>query len=165
MKNFEERYTAWLDGTLDQRQRIAFEREIDDLEAARRDREGWRKLGALLRESLGAEAAPHAEFVNARVLEAIGRDAPAPARRPALFPVRWLAYAGAVLVVIAAGLTALLLPGNIGAPPGAESVSQVISTRAADPRFAAYAFQAPGGKGAVLWIEHAGYIPGDQSLK
>ncbi len=165
MKNFEERHTAWIDGTLDEKERIDFERGIDDLEALRRDREGWRKLGALMRESLSAEAMPHADFVNARVLDAIGRDAPAPARRPSLFPVRWLAYAGAVLVVSAAVLTGLLLPGNSGAPAGAGYVSQVISARAADPRLSAYAFKAPGGRGTVLWIEHAGFIPGDKSLK
>ncbi len=165
MKNFEERYTAWMDGTMEASETDAFEREIDDLEAARRDRADWSKLGGLMRECLVPEPMPHPDFVNSQVLDAIRRETPAPRERPALFPIRRLVFGGAFLVVLAAVATAFLLPRDFGGPEGAVYASQVISAQSPDPKLSAYAFQAPGGKGTVLWIENPGFIPAGQSLK
>jgi anti-sigma factor RsiW len=166
MKNFEERYTAWLDGTLDERERAEFEATLPDREEALRDGADWQKLRGLMRETLVPAAMPHADFVNSQVLAAIHRETPAP--RPPVkswFPVGRLAWSGAFLLALAAVLSAVILPHISRAPGEDQYISQVIAARASDPKLGAYAFAAPGGKGAVLWIQDAGYIPADERIR
>jgi anti-sigma factor RsiW len=163
MTNSEERYTAWLDGGMDDRERKEFEATLDA--AAHRDAAEWRNLRGLLREVLQPASMPHADFVNSQVLEAIHREMPAPRQaapaRGGWLPVRWLAGAGVFLLALAAGLSVLVLPHREGGAPGGRD-SIVL---AANPKFGAVAFAAPGGKGTVLWVNDAGYIPADEGLK
>ncbi len=168
MNNFEERYTAWLDGALDEGESAKFEAGLPDRAAARRDAADWRKLRGDLREALAATPMPHADFVNSQVLAAIRAAAPrgaGPEKGGARwFPVGRLAWTGALLVAVAAGLSFLVLPRN-GAPTSEQFISQVVAARAANPKLGAYAFAAPGGRGAVLWVSDAGYIAADEKIK
>jgi len=160
MKNFEERYTAWLDGEMDDREREEFEAALDA--DSHQEAVEWQRLRGLLREAVQPAPMPHADFVNSQVLASIRREFPAqPESRPARgwLPVRWLAAAGVFLLALAAGLSFLVLPQReIGAPGGRDSV-------ALDTKFGAVAFAAPGGKGTVLWVNDAGYIPANEGLK
>lgn len=166
MSNFEERYTAWLDGAMDERESVEFEASLPDRDEALRDRADWMKLRGLMRESLEPAAMPHADFLNSQVLAAIGREAPAPsAPARGWFPAGRLAWSGAFLLAVAAVLSAVILPHISRAPGEDQYVSQVIAAHAADPKLGAYAFAAPGGKGAVLWIQDAGYIPADERIR
>jgi anti-sigma factor RsiW len=168
MKNFEERYTAWLDGQLDEGERREFEAGLPDREAAMKDAGEWRKLRGDLREVVSPATVPHADFLNSQILEAIRRQEPAaPPPSPAAggwFPVRRLAWTGAFLAVVAAVLSWWWAPRNGGMPSEGQFISQVVEARSSDPKLGAYAFAAPGGKAAVLWID-AGYIPANEQLK
>jgi anti-sigma factor RsiW len=167
MKNFEERYTAWLDGTLNERERQEFEAELPDREAASKDAADWKKLRGLLRENLAAAPMPHADFLNSQVLAAIQRESPAP-KVPARgwFPVGRLVWSGAFLLAIAVTLSVFILPSiRSNAPTDAQFVSQVVAAHVGDQKHGAYAFAAPGGRGAVLWVEDAGYIPANERIK
>lgn len=164
MSNFEERYTAWLDGTLNDAERREFEATLG--EADRRAAAEWTRLRPALREHLEPAPMPHGDFLNSQVLAAITPEQPAgPAVRRAWFPLGRLAFAGAALLVVAAVLSAVWLPGNGGMPSQEQFISQVIDARASDPKLGATAFAAPGGRGAVLWISDAGYIPGNEKIK
>ncbi len=166
MKNFEERYTAWLDGALDERERAEFEAELPDLAGALRERADWKNLRDLMRETFVPAAMPHADFMNSQVLAAIGREKPAapPAATP-WFPAGRLAWSGAFLLALAGLLSAVIVPKISHTPGEDQFVSQVIAARAADPKLGAYAFAAPGGKGAVLWVQDAGYIPANERIR
>ncbi|MGH8048477.1 MAG: anti-sigma factor family protein [Chthoniobacterales bacterium] len=166
MKNFEERYTAWLDGAMDAGERVEFEAALPDREAALRDAESWRSLSGMMRESLAPSAMPHGDFLNSQVLAQIERETPAP-REPArrLFPVGWLAWSGALLLTVAALLSVLVVPNIRRGPTNEQFISQVVKARAGNPDLGASAFAAPGGKGTVLWVEDAGYIPADEEIK
>jgi len=166
MKSFEEQYTAWLDGMMDGRERAEFESGLEDRESALREAAGWKKLSGLMRESLVPAAMPHADFVNSRVLAAIDRETPKPDRAVAgWFPIGRLAWSGAFLLALAAVLTAVLLPRAEKTPDADQFNSRVIAARASDPKQGAYGFVAPGGRGAVLWIQDAGDIPADERIK
>ncbi|HVE17271.1 MAG TPA: hypothetical protein VNB29_11075 [Chthoniobacterales bacterium] len=165
MKTFEEKYTAWLDGALEERERVEFEASLPDREEALRDREDWGKLRGVIRESLAPEPMPHADFLNGQVLAAIGREQPASRPARAWFPVGRLAWSGAFLLAVAAVFSAVILP-NITRTPGEDQyISKIIAAHATDPKLGAYAFAAPGGKGAVLWVQDAGYIPANEGIR
>ncbi len=170
--SFEERHTAWVDGTLADAEREAFERELTDLPSAERDRDQWRALTARFREEVPAAELRHPDFVNSQVMEAIRRDEAAEARKAGtaetntggFFSVVRLAWSGAFLVAIAAVLSAIFIIGQGGQPVSSQLVSRVIATEARTPGAEAYVFQAPSGRGTVLWIEGAGYIPPTEKL-
>jgi anti-sigma factor RsiW len=166
MKNFEERYTAWLDGAMDAREREEFEAALPDHDAALRDAADWKSLRVLMRESLEPAAMPHGDFLNSQVLESIAREASV-TQRPArgLFPTMRLAWAGAFLLTVAALLSVLIVPNIHRGPTNEQFISQVVKTRAGNQNLGASAFAAPGGKGAVLWVEDAGYIPAEEKIK
>jgi anti-sigma factor RsiW len=164
MKNFEERYTAWLDGVLDEAMQEEFEALLDA--QAHQDAAGWKKLRGLMRESLVPAFTPHADFINSQVLAEIHRETPRPKRQETrgTFGIR-LAWAGASLLALAIVLSAIILPQVTKPPTADQYISQVIEARSSDPTHAAVAFEAPGGKGAVLWVENAGYIPANEKIK
>ncbi len=166
MKNFEERYTAWLDGALDERERAEFESTLPDRAEALRDAADWKKLRGLLRENLVPVAMPHADFLNGQVLAAIGREtSKSVPLAGGWFPAGRLAWSGVFLLTLAAIVSAVILP-HIGRSSDEEQyISQVLAAHTGDPKQGAYAFAAPGGKGAVLWIQDAGDIPADERIR
>ncbi len=165
MNNFEEQYTAWLDGTMNEAEQREFEAGLPDLAAARADRDGWRNLGALMRESLAPEPMPHAEFLNAQVLAGIRRDEPPRTRAGGWISIGRLAWSGAFLLAVAGVLSFFTLSSLERRPTNEQFISQVVKARAAAQSPNAYSFAAPGGKGAVLWVDDAGYIPAEERIK
>lgn len=124
----------------------------------------WDKTRALLREHLQSPPLAHPDFVNSRVMEAIGRmEKPKPQAPPGL--LRRLIWAGAGALAAAVVLTLVLLPGQMGPRGAGEFMTQVVEARAATPGLSVSSFQAPGDRAAVLWIEGASYIPADQAVR
>jgi len=56
MKKFEEKWTAWVDGELDEAERAEFEASLDDRTSAEAEKQQALKLGALLKEQLQLRA-------------------------------------------------------------------------------------------------------------
>jgi hypothetical protein len=163
MRSFEERYTAWLDGTLTGPEREEFEAALPDRDAAARDAADWSSLRGLLREVVEPQPMPHGDFANAQVLAAIRGEAKREPR--AVFPVLRLVWAGAFLLALGAGVSLLVVPHVRRGPSHDQFISQVVRERAGNPNLGASAFVAPGGKGAVLWVDDAGYIPPEEKIK
>ncbi len=164
MSNFEQRYMEWLDGRPGEKPAGASREPGEDpaaVEAAE-----WDRLRGLLRGAMQPAAMPHGEFLNHQVLAAIAREQPAAgAGRGAWRPLRRLVFAGAMLIFAAAVLGVFTLAEERAHAGGERFISQVIEARSADPKLGAYAFTAPGGKGTVLWIQDAGYIPANEKIK
>jgi hypothetical protein len=127
------------------------------------DEEEWARTKGLLREHLTASRLEHPGFVNRRVLEEIGRMAKP--RRPALFPLGWLAWSGAAAIFCAGLLTMLFLPRETGQRSDSEFISQVVSARAEMPQLSVSEFRIPNERGVVIWIEGAEYIPAESSVR
>src|SRR5260370_28217693 len=74
MKTFEEKWTAWLDGQLSGKELVNFEASLPDKAAAQAEKRAAKKLGALLKEQLGAQALTNEEFFSHQLRERIGRE-------------------------------------------------------------------------------------------
>ena len=146
MKNFESNFNRWLDGTLDEAACREFEAGLDQetLRAAK----SWPGIRALLKESTGQISLPHPDFLNEQVRRAIEKKPARPTIR--LGPLLW---AGSFCVAVAVALTLFFLPlhnhGN----------TVVFVAGISAPGTSASAFQTPGERGAVIWLDDAPYIP------
>lgn len=127
------------------------------------DEAGWARTKSLLREHLTAPELEHPGFVNHRVLEEIERLRGRP--RPAIFPLRWLAWSGAAAILFAAVLTMVFLPREAGRRSDSEFISQVVSARTEMPQLSVSDFSIPDERGVVIWIEGADYIPAENSVR
>ncbi|HEY5704510.1 MAG TPA: hypothetical protein VIS96_02935 [Terrimicrobiaceae bacterium] len=127
------------------------------------DETEWARTKSLLREHLTAPPLAHPDFVNHRVLEEIERSRKKP--RPAIFPLRWLVWSGAAAIACAALLTMTFLPREGGRRSHSEFISQVVSARAEMPQLSVSEFRVPDGRGVVIWIEGADYIPAENSVR
>src|SRR4051812_17225719 len=128
MKTFEERYTAWVDGTLEEPELGAFERELPDVTAAKADREDLLRLGKTLRRLGKAPVLNNADFFSHQLLERIASEErvarPVARRSSSLFSLPQMAWAGACCLLLAFGLYYALIPPRPGAA-GFASVSSV----------------------------------------
>src|SRR5207244_11160834 len=88
MKTFEEKWTAWLDGELSGKELVEFEASLPDKAAAEAERHDTRKLGALLKEQLGAHALSNEDFFSHQLRERIVREN-GPSREPSLEASTW----------------------------------------------------------------------------
>lgn len=156
MKNFESQYNRWLDGHLQGAEREAFEAALDD--QTRCAAHGWPEVRAALKESAAAIPVPHPDFLNAQVLRSIGT--PAPARRQRI-PLGRLVWAGALCLATAGLLALSFLPRETRG----DTSTTVVSAWTAAPDVSAGAFPVPGGRGTVIWLEGAGYIPGEEKVR
>ena len=71
MKTFEEKYTAWLDGTLTGEPLQSFENEHPSIQPEKTD---YLKLKNLLRENLPGRELENAEFFASQIMEQIKRE-------------------------------------------------------------------------------------------
>ena len=127
------------------------------------DETEWARTKSALREHLSSPRLHDGDLVNSRVVEEINQQ---PQRaRPEMVSLRWLAWSGTCSLLLAVGLTVLVLPEQIGWRSDADFSSQVISARAELPNLSVSEFQAPDQRGVVLWVEGANYIPAEVSVK
>ena len=83
MKTFEEKWTAWLDGQLGDKERVEFEASLPDKAAAEAEKRDAKKLGALLKRELGADVLRNEEFFSHQLRERIARESVEPSRKRA----------------------------------------------------------------------------------
>jgi anti-sigma factor RsiW len=80
MKTFEEKWTAWLDGQLSGKELAEFEASLPDRAAAETEKRDAHKLGALLKQELGAHVLSNEEFFSHQIRERIAREGARQAR-------------------------------------------------------------------------------------
>ena len=127
------------------------------------DETEWTGKKSVLRDHSGSPRLHNDDLVNSRVFEEFEQQPPRATRE--MLPLRWLAWSGAFSLLLATGLTALVLPRQAEWRGDADFSSQVISARAELSKLWVSEFQAPDQRGVVIWIEGADYIPADAAVK
>ena len=175
MKTFEQKWTAWVDGQLTGRELAEFEASLPDKTAAEAEKRDAHKLGALLREELGAQALTNEEFFSHQISERIARERPRFAwfgrgERPARstsWTVGRLAWSGAVSLVIFAVCAVFVLREK---NPGEQSqyLTQILNARVdpvVSPNATISIFETKDDRVTVLWVEGLQSLPSDYAAK
>ena len=157
MKKFEEKWTAWVDGELDEAERAEFEASLDDRTSAEAERQQALKLGALLKEQLQPRAMGNEEFFNYQLRERIlAESGLAPRRaRESWWTIRRLLWSGATSLAIFA-VCAFFLMREKPAQDQSQYLTQILNARV-DPNVSPDAtvsiFQTKKDRVTVLWID------------
>ena len=187
MKNFEEKFTAWVDGRLEGAELAEFERELeghpDELaKAMAENEEEALKLGNLLRTHMAAPPLRNEDFFNHQLLqqiEAEGRAADrAPRRRGAFWSLSRMAFSGAFLLMFAMVLYFTAVPNtrrqvrkneqyvsNILNGRSADPTGNILNARSDDPNISATSFHSKEQNVNVVWLDGLSYMPRDHKLK
>ena len=172
MKTFEEKWTAWLDGQLSDKELAEFEGSLPDLAAAEAEKRDAQKLGAFLKEQLGAHVLRNEEFFSHQVHERIACESKERSRddgtRSTWWTVPRLVWSGATALALFVITTVLLMSQH---EPGEQSqyLTQILNSRvdpAANPNAAIYIFESKNdNKVTVLWTEGLQSLPADYAAK
>ncbi len=171
MKTFEERYTAWIDGLLTGPELEAFEKELDDWQAAEADKLDAQRLGELLRTHGAAPALPNPDFFNHQVMARITAEEATPAPRTNggrwLFswPILRLASAGAFVAVLGWVLAKTIQQEVPSVSHQPAYYAQIIETQTADPNISATVLHSEQDNVTVLWLDGMDYLPASYDLQ
>jgi|SRR5689334_5491707 hypothetical protein len=172
MKTYEEKWTAWLDGQLSGSELIEFEASLPDLAAAEAEKRDAHKLGAFLKQELGAQALSNEEFFNHQVRERIARETEHSASgrgfRSSWWTVPRLVWSGAtalaLFVICAIAIMTQHQPGE-----QSEYLTQILKTQvdpAGNPNATISIFESKNdNKVTVLWTEGLQSLPSDYAAK
>jgi hypothetical protein len=136
MKTFEEKYTAWLDGTLTGEPLQSFENEHPSIQPEKTD---YLKLKNLLRENLPGRELENAEFFASQIMEQIKRETAAAGKSSGRrwFGLPRLAWGGIGALGIGFALFFTMIPRGDFSDPRAKYVAEVLKTRTSNPKIKA----------------------------
>jgi anti-sigma factor RsiW len=173
MKTFEEKWTAWVDGELNDAERAEFEASLDDRAAAEVEKNQARKLRALLKEQLPPRAMGNEEFFHHQLRDRIAAEMKEPALLPAAgvreswWTIRRLLWTGATSLAVFAILTFFVMREQ-PAPDQSQYLTQILNARV-DPGVNPYAtvsiFQTKEDRVTVLWVDGLKSLPSDYAAK
>jgi hypothetical protein len=173
MKTFEEKWTAWLDGELKGTELAQFEASLPDKATAEAEKEDAHKLGALLKQQLGAHAVAmdNEEFFSHQLSERIARES-RPPRQPVPFVSTWwtvrrLFWAGAASLALFL-ICALFVVREQKPTEQSQYLTQILSARvdpAVSPNATISMFETKQDKVTVLWVEGLQSLPADYAAK
>jgi hypothetical protein len=164
---FEEQFTAWLDGKLSPEDASAFEREMRDRGFdPELERSAASRTVALLREHSRTPALPHADFFNHQILHRIesslDEPVPTPSRQRSWWGIPWLAWAGAACLLVAAALFKGLIPvGGGSLAERSTYYATVVDARTFENTVSASTVYNPKDNVTVLWLDGLDYLPAD----
>ena len=164
---FEEQFTAWLDGKLSPEDAAIFEQEMRDRGFnPELERSAASRTAALLRDHSQTPRIANADFFNHqirhRIESSLDESAPVPSRQPSWLGIPWLAWAGAASLLIAAALFKGLIP--IGGGSLAERstyFATVVDARTFENTVSASTVYNPKDNVTVLWLDGLDYLPAD----
>lgn len=173
LSNFEENFSAWLDGKLSAEEIAVFESEMRnrgfDPEAERTAADKTRNV---LRAHADAPKLSNPEFFSHQLLHRIEEDhATATASSAKVTPSRrswfvpWMPWAGAAALLTAAGLFKVLIPVPQGAADRAPYFATVVDARSLMPTVSASTVYDPKDNVTVLWLDGLDYLPADYALQ
>ncbi|HSZ79735.1 MAG TPA: hypothetical protein VK775_20175 [Chthoniobacterales bacterium] len=131
MKTFEQKFTAWLDGTLSGQELQSFEIEHPSILHEKAD---FLKLKSLLRQSMRRPELKSPDFFNSRIMEQISQE-----RSTSIRSSRWrwfglprLAWGGIVTLSVGFALFLTLIPHGDLSDPRTKYVAEVLKTKTKD---------------------------------
>ena len=172
MKTFEEKWTAWLDGRLSDRELAEFEASLPDKAAAEAEKAAAKKLGALLKRELGAQALLNEEFFNYQIRERIARESAGESRKRGVevstwWTIRRLLWTGtaslAIFLVMAIFVTREKNPAE-----QSQYLTQILNARVdpvVSPNATISMFETKEDRVTVLWTEGLQSLPADYAAK
>ncbi len=133
MKTFEEKFTAWIDGTLSAEELQCFEEEHPSVQQEKAE---FQKLKSLLRENLQHRDLPNPEFFNSQIMEQIRREEGATSRSSSRFFLGLPRLVWGGIGALSAGFVLFftMIPRGDYSDPHAKYVAEVLKTRTADPK-------------------------------
>lgn len=174
MKEFEERWTAWVDGQLSGRDLEEFEASLPDKAAAEAEKEGAIKLRNLLRQELGAQRLTNEEFFSHQLRSRIAQESKktSQASRGRGETSTWwtiprLLWTGTVSLAVFVLCTMFVMREK---QPAEESqyLTQVLNARVdpvVSPDASVSMFEVKQDRVTVLWTEGLQSLPADYAAK
>jgi hypothetical protein len=168
MKAFEEKWTAWLDGKLSGKELAQFEDSLGDKAVAETERLEAKKLGALLKQELGADVLSNADFFSHQIHEAIQREEAAGDRqtRSTWWSIPRLAWAGTTSLAIFIVCAFFVMQEE--AQPPSDYLTQIVTAKldpTANPYATTSVLEAKKDRVTVLWVEGLQSLPADYAAK
>jgi hypothetical protein len=173
MKTFEEKWTAWLDDQLGGKELVEFEASLSDKARADGEKQEAHKLGALLKDHLGADVLNNEEFFSHQIRERIRRESEAQERptfggaRSAWWGIRRLALSGVTALAIFA-IFAVVVMREKNPREQSEYLTQILNARvdpAVSPNATISMFETKKDRVTVLWVEGMQSLPADYAAK
>jgi anti-sigma factor RsiW len=172
MKTFEEKWTAWLDGELSDKELAEFEASLPDKAAAEAEKREVQKLGVLLKEHAAARALTNEDFFNHQLRERVARESAEPHREPAesvatRWTIRRLIWAGATSLALF-GICTVVIMREKKPTEQSHYLTQILNARvdpAVNPDATISMFEAKEEKVTVLWTEGLQSLPAEYATK
>lgn len=170
MKTFEEKWTAWLDDQLTGQELADFEASLPDKAAAEAEKNDARKLGAFLKQELGAQTLSNEEFFSNQLRERIARENTQSNRsgeRSGWWTIPRLVWTGAASLALFL-LCALVVLHEKNPAERSEYLTQILNMRvdpAVSPNATISVFEAKEDRVTVIWTEGLQSLPSDYAAK
>jgi hypothetical protein len=170
MKTFEEKWTAWLDDQLTGKELADFEASLPDKAAAAAEKSDARKLGAFLKQELGAQTLNNEEFFSNQLRERIARES-AQQDRPDGRSIWWtiprLVWTGAASLALFL-ICALVVMREKNPAEQSAYLTQILNMRVdavVSPNATISVFEAKEDRVTVIWTEGLQSLPSDYAAK
>jgi anti-sigma factor RsiW len=172
MKKFEEKWTAWLDGQLSGRELAEFEASLPDKAAAQAEKAEARKLGALLKRELGAQALTNQEFFNYQIRERIAQERAGDSRTRGVkvstwWTIRRLLWTGTASLAVFL-VMAIFVMREKNPAEQSQYLTQILNARVdpvVSPNATISMFETKEDRVTVLWTEGLQSLPADYAAK
>jgi anti-sigma factor RsiW len=172
MKTFEERWTAWLDGQLSDKELAEFEASLPDKAAAEAEKVEAKKLGALLKRELGSQALLNEEFFNYQLRQRIARESAGESRKRGLeistwWTIRRLLWTGTASLAVFL-VMAIFVMRDKNPAEQSQYLTQILNARVdpvVSPNATISMFETKEDRVTVLWTEGLQSLPADYAAK
>jgi len=172
MKTFEEKWTAWLDGRLSDRELAEFEASLPDKAAAEAEKAEAKKLGALLKRELGAQALLNEDFFNHQIGARIARESAGEPRKRGVavstsWTIRRLLWTGTASLAVFL-VMAIFVMRDKNPAEQSQYLTQILNARVdpvVSPNATVSIFEVKQDRVTVLWTEGLQTLPADYAAK
>jgi anti-sigma factor RsiW len=172
MKTFEEKWTAWLDGQLSDREQAEFEASLPDKAAAEAEKAEAKKLGTLLKRELSARALTNEEFFNYQLRERIARESAVESRTRGVevstwWTIRRLLWTGTASLAVFLAMAIFVMRDKNPAEQS-QYLTQILNARVdpvVSPNATISMFETKEDRVTVLWTEGLQSLPADYAAK
>jgi anti-sigma factor RsiW len=172
MKTFEEKWTAWLDGQLSDRESAEFEASLPNKAAAEAEKAEAKKLGLLLKRELGPQALLNEEFFNHQIRERIARESAGESRKRGVevspwWTIRRLLWTGAASLAVFL-VMAIFVMRDKNPAEQSQYLTQILNARVdpvVSPNATISMFETKEDRVTVLWTEGLQSLPADYAAK
>jgi anti-sigma factor RsiW len=172
MKTFEEKWTAWLDGRLSDRELAEFEASLPNKAAAEAEKAEAKKLGLLLKRELGPQALLNEEFFNHQIRERIARESAGESRKRGVevspwWTIRRLLWTGAASLAVFL-VMAIFVMRDKNPAEQSQYLTQILNARVdpvVSPNATISMFETKEDRVTVLWTEGLQSLPADYAAK